>query len=167
MSRNKLPSSHITVEGLRIISINVNSIVALDRREHLLEFLVRQKPDIVLLNETHLNSWHSIIFKDFEFVRNDRVNCNGGGGTGILVRRPYRFHHIDKVEFKKFKWLEVSVIKLPLQGGDNLLVISAYAAGQNAREFGKELDSLFEILELNRLQNYYVLAGDLNARHST
>lgn len=157
----------VPLDGLRIIAINVNSIVGIHRRAELLDFAARQQPDIVLISETHLNPRHSITFKDFEFVRNDRRNCDGGGGTGILVGRHYRFRHINRPEFETFECIEVSCILFSLPRGGNLYILSVYAVGNNRAKFKEEFHSLFTILELNRLHNYYIIAGDLNAKHTS
>lgn len=48
---------------LKIIHINVNSIIRLARRYELLNFLNKNKPDIVLLNETKLYKKHKLLFE--------------------------------------------------------------------------------------------------------
>ena len=70
---------------LKIISINVNSLIQNQRRDCLLNFTKTYKPDIVLINETKLNPKSKIHFKDFNLVRNDRPNSKMGGGTAILI----------------------------------------------------------------------------------
>ena len=72
---------------LKIISINVNSLIQNQRRECLLNFIETHNPDIVLLNETKLNPKYKIHFKDFNLVRNDRPNSKLGGGTAILIKK--------------------------------------------------------------------------------
>lgn len=61
------------------------------RRTELLDFTVRQKLDIVLISETHLNPRHSITFRNLEFMRNDKRNCNVGGDTRIFLCLQYFF----------------------------------------------------------------------------
>ena len=70
---------------LKIISINVNSLIQNQRRDCLLNFTETHKPDIVLINETKLNPKYKIHFKDFTLVRNDRPNSKMRGGTAILI----------------------------------------------------------------------------------
>lgn len=59
----------------------------------------------------------------------------------------------------------MTVIKINLKNNKQLFVISAYAPGDERKNFVDELSLIFDELELNHLNNYYVLAGDLNARH--
>lgn len=56
------------VKKLNIIHINVNSLIKLSRRYVLSNFLSKHKPDLVLLNETKLNSKHKVSFKDYIMI---------------------------------------------------------------------------------------------------
>lgn len=77
-----------------MISINVNSIVKNARRFNLTNFLERYDPDVFLLHETKLNSSHKISFEKCEFIRKDRPNSIQGGGTGILIKRHFRYERM-------------------------------------------------------------------------
>ena len=57
---------------IKIIQINVNSLCSHQKRHALEDMLNTQKPDIVLLSETKLESKHAVAFKNYNFVRNDR-----------------------------------------------------------------------------------------------
>ena len=59
-------------QNIKIISVNVNSIVTNARRYNLLNFINKHEPDIVLLNETKLNSNHRISFEHYNIIRNGR-----------------------------------------------------------------------------------------------
>ena len=72
---------------LKIYQLNVNSLISQHKRTELNNFLKNHKPDVLLLNETKLNSRHNIQFKNYNFVRNDRPNNKNGGGTGILIKK--------------------------------------------------------------------------------
>lgn len=71
---------------LNIVQLNINSLRSIVKRQELNNFIKNESPDILLLNETKLNSKYKMSFENFEFIRNDRPNNNGGGGTGILIR---------------------------------------------------------------------------------
>lgn len=65
-----------------------------------------------------------------------------------------------------FKCLETTVIKINLNISNcKLYIRSAYAVGNNKKEFMQELQTLFIELKRKDPLNYYILAGDLNARH--
>lgn len=65
----------------------------------------------------------------------------------------------------KIKNLEITILKVKTNATKNLYLISAYAPGDNRSSFSQDLNLIFEELDLFNPKNYYVLAGDLNARH--
>lgn len=69
------------LNNLKLLSINVNSIVANKRRYNLSHFLTKHNIDIALLSETKLKNNHRIFFNKYSFIRNDRVDGKGGGGA--------------------------------------------------------------------------------------
>ena len=79
------------IENLKIASINVNSIVALNKRYDLFSFAKTHNFDILLLCEIKLNFRHKIQFTDYNFIRTDRAHNTKGGGTAIISRNsiPY------------------------------------------------------------------------------
>lgn len=54
-----------TLNNLKVLSINVNSIVANRKRSSLFNIIDEQKPDIVCLSETKLKKNHVINFTIF------------------------------------------------------------------------------------------------------
>lgn len=64
---------------LKLLSINVNSIVANNRRYNLLNVLQKLKIDIALLSETKLKDRHKINFPNYNIIRDDRPKGSGGG----------------------------------------------------------------------------------------
>lgn len=78
-------------KSLKIIHINVNSIISISRRYDLQEFLRKHNPDIVLLNETKLNPRHNLKFVNYNVVRHDRNGAIRGGGTAILIRNNIKY----------------------------------------------------------------------------
>lgn len=151
--------------NLKIISINVNSIVSLQRRNELLIFINRNNPDIVLLNETKLKPFHNIEFKNYNFIRTDRLT-NKGGGTAILTRRSLDYEIISNPSSINNTLLKFTIIKIKLKNGSNLYIISSYATNDNRDIFIAKLNSLCEKLKFFLPENYYLLIGDLNARHN-
>lgn len=113
------------MSNLRIISKNVNSVIAIQRRQDLTNFTNKNNPDIVLLGKTKLNLKHKIALKNYTIVRNDRLKNRRGGGTAIVVKNTIKVQTINLINRHKLIILEISVIKINLQNNKNLLVISA------------------------------------------
>lgn len=57
---------------LKLLTINVNSIVINQKRATLTNILKLQKPDVVFLSETKLKANHKISFKNYQIIRTDR-----------------------------------------------------------------------------------------------
>lgn len=156
----------IIVKTLNIIEINVNSLIRLSRRYDLSVFIEKQNPDIVLLNETKLNSRHKICFNDYTFIRKDRLNATRGGGTAILMKNGTKYKYYTNNVINSFKYLETCIIQIPFLNNKTLFVVSAYyPAGNNSSLFKTELHQLFESLNLQNANHYYIIAGDLNCKH--
>ncbi|KAI4473877.1 hypothetical protein M0802_015898 [Mischocyttarus mexicanus] len=78
---------------LKIVSLNVNSLVSNYKRLALNNFLDCHNADIVMLNETKLNDKHVLYFENYNLIRDDRIRGIGGGTaiievTGTLGTRP-------------------------------------------------------------------------------
>lgn len=133
--------------SLKIISINVNSIVTIQRRNELLNFLHINDPDFLLLNETKLKPHHTIALKNYFIIRTDRIIIKGGG-TAILVKRDIEFETITNSSSIKNKLLEFTIIKIKLKNHNNLFIICAYATNDNRDLFITELNTICEKLKL-------------------
>lgn len=152
---------------LNIIHININSLINLSRRYNLSVFLNNNNPDLVLINETKLNSKHKLNFENYNFIRNDRKNAKRGGGTAILIRKGIKYSHHSNKNLNLCRHLETSVVKIPFCPNKTLFIIAAYyPSGNNCNLFKSELLSLFQTMNLENTDNYYILAGDLNCRHT-
>lgn len=165
---NKSPNHvKITLKKLNIIHINVNSIISLNRRYDLQKFIKNNNPDLILLNETKLNARHNIKFDNYKFIRKDRCGALRGGGTGILIKDDLKFKVYNNEIVSSFKCLETCIIKIPLSSNKSMFVISAYyPSGKNNEKLKIELQALFEALQLHKEDNFYLMAGDLNCKHT-
>lgn len=67
-------------KNLKIIQINVNSLISISRRYNLQQFINKHNPNILLLNETKLNSRHRLLFYNYIMIRKDRKDSKQGGG---------------------------------------------------------------------------------------
>jgi exonuclease III len=76
------------ISNLKIVHWNTNGITR--RINELTAFIFTNKPDIILLNETHLKPNLSLKVTNFISYRNDLPLIRGSpahGGTAILVHR--------------------------------------------------------------------------------
>lgn len=165
MASINLPNTTIISKKLKIIEINVNSLIQISRRYDLSQFLKVHIPDIVLLNETKLNKKHKLTYERYNLIRRDRPNSNRGGGTAILVKNDIKHKVYTNNIIRSFKYLETTIIKIPMNCNKTLYVISAYyPSGNNDSNFKMEIDQLFESMNLQNTDNYYILGGDLNCK---
>ena len=44
--------------------------------------------------------------------------------------------------------------------------MSIYASQNNQHNFNKEFEEIFSTLKLDKLENYYIIGGDMNAKHT-
>lgn len=154
----------IDLECMKIYSINVNSIVSIQKRATLVAFLNKYKPDVVLLGETKLNTKHKLSFEHYNMIRNDRINSQFGGGTAILIKKQYAYTEFRPGEISLFQRLEVTSIKLSLPDNNQLYICAVYAP--KGDEFNSEFQRFFDIMRFACTNNYYIIAGDLNAKHT-
>lgn len=142
--------------NLKIVSINVNS------NEELIS-----KIDIALICETKLNKKHcNLTFKNYAVVRHDRENAILGGGTAIVIKQNIKFESLNIQSLRNFECLETCGIVIQMPAGNRVFVLSMYASARNSHRFKEELNNLFDRLKFFELNNYYILAGDINAKHT-
>lgn len=158
------------VNSLKIAAINVNSIWTHHRRYELQQFLEANNIDIALISETKLQPIHNIKFEHHDIIRRDRQgNKTEGGGTAICVRKSMKHYTINYPNSRNNKVLEYAIINIPSESrNQNLFIISIYASHKNTTKmaFTNELTEIFTKLKLNKNNNRYIIAGDLNARHT-
>ena len=133
----------------------------------MLTLIKKETPDIVLISETKLNYINKVQYKNYSIIRHDRPNATQGGGTAILIKNPLKFKTIQNDKITNFKILETTIIKIKINNKENLFISAAYAAYGNQKQFNDEFDNLFQLLQLDKQENYYIIAGDLNAKHTS
>lgn len=146
-----------------IIEINVGSLRANIRRQDMATFLNTHKPEVVLINETFINQQHNVSFRDYNFIRNDKIPNELGRGTGILIKSNIKHESVDTTTWK-LKTLETSAVIIHTMHS-HFFVICAYRYHKN--------DSALEIEDLNKIvmefrmsnSSQLIIGGDLNARH--
>lgn len=110
---------NIIMKKLKLISINVNSIVKNQRRALLMQLIKAQNPNVIFLTKTKLNNTHIIKFKDYNIIRNDRNVQHIGGGTEIIIKKQFKYNEAC-MEHLKNQLLESTVIKLNMSDNNVL-----------------------------------------------
>ncbi|GFS87914.1 putative RNA-directed DNA polymerase from transposon X-element [Trichonephila clavipes] len=116
---------HSNRSNLTVISWNANGIRS--RIEEFRSFIADWNPDIINLQETHLQPCHNFTFPDYSIYRTDRT-FRGGGGTAIMVKRSIPHYQI----IINNNSLETTAIKLTRQDDDPITIISATAPKKTA-----------------------------------
>lgn len=75
-------SSIYSKNSLKIAHLNIQSIC--NKLDEIKLFLVNQKIEIMLLNETFLTPSKKITIKNYKIIRKDRQNRRGGGICFII-----------------------------------------------------------------------------------
>ncbi|GFV19330.1 putative RNA-directed DNA polymerase from transposon X-element [Trichonephila clavipes] len=138
--------------NLTLVSWNANGIRT--RVDEFREFISEWNPDIINLQETHLQPCHHLAFPNYNIYRTDRT-CRGGG-TAILIKRSIPHHEIV-INNPSF---ETTAIKIERTNLQPITVISAYRSPRKPILI-QDLHQLF------RNQDYVLVAGDLNAKHAS
>lgn len=153
--------AHTEPIQLKIINLNINSIISKHKRIQLSELLKISKPDIVLLTETKIKPAHKITFTDYEFIRNDRLT-DSGGGTAIIIKSNIAYEAVNTPS--NIEHLELSLIKIPLKDKRFLYVGSWYNAPGRTLIQG-DIYAVLNEINNSSSNNFFILGGDLNARH--
>lgn len=122
----------------------------------------KHNPDIVLLNETHLKEKHTLYLKNYNVVRHDRPGGKAGG-TAILVKKNFKYEVLDNT--MEAELLENTAISLETTNNNMLILVASYARKGPTQKFRSDLEKLFDKLNLISQSNYYIVAGDFNAKH--
>lgn len=146
---------------LKIITLNVNSIVSHQRRHNIQQFLNQQKPDLLLLNETHLNNKHRVHFRNYGLIRTDKQPNKAMTGTAILIKNA-----VKKCNLVTTNWnlqaLEITAV-LVHTSQRPLCVIAAYRHATNINRISHDLTIITDLCEQNRWD--VIIGGDFNAKH--
>lgn len=121
--------------------------------------LQRQVPDIILISETWLKSWHSdgmLSVEGYKLIRNDRNDKKRGGGVGLLLKSGLKFKVISKSTFTE-GMCEFIIAEI-VGGSSKVLVACVYNPHKN--------HSMANFMEcMHQLTGEYteiVVGGDFN-----
>lgn len=147
-------SQHMNIKA---ISLNVNSLININRRHYLNNFICKQMPDFVMVSETKVNRKHKMGFQSYDTYRNDRHD-DAGGGTAVLCKKKYKTEHV--ICDNSISSFEYTMVKVHMNNSEILYVIALYKPPK------KKLKSS----DLNRLINLcghskFIIGGDFNSKH--
>jgi exonuclease III len=145
------------MSDIKIIELNVNSVVSLKRRYYLNEILKEKKPDIVLLCETHLSKKFKLSFKDYRMIRKDRTERKKGG-CAILIKETMKYKNVNLIGLTTLEHCAIKVEDKTSR--EDIIVISVYNhSGTNAID--TDLSKIFAQLGRSKV----IIGGDFNAKH--
>lgn len=146
-----------SADGLRIVHLNIQSYF-----HHIDELRIdlrRQVPDIILISETWLKSWHldgMLCIEGYKLVRNDRSDEKRGGGVGLLIKEGLKFNIILKSSFTE-RMSEFIIVEVVCESS-KILVACVYNPHKSC-----SMSNFMECLE--QLSSKYieiVVGGDIN-----
>lgn len=152
---------YIEKNTLRIVELNVNSLISIKKRHELQDFLKTNNPDIVLLCETCISEKHKIQFNNYNFHRNDAIPGTLKRGTGILIRKNINSNKINTTNWN-LDAIECTAIQITTTNSP-INIISIYRNCSNRQYFDIGAD-MKKIINENRTMRV-IIGGDYNARH--
>lgn len=153
----------VTINEMKIITLNVNSLISHSKRHSVERFLQVNKPHVMLIDETKLNAKHILDFRHYSIVRVDRKNSRGGG-TAVLIKEGIGFKPISTKDWNLTS-IECAAVCVETDRAP-IIVVAAYSTGNAGPLLTTELDTIFT-LNGTPGQHSIVVGGDLNARHQS
>ena len=142
------------MSSLQIGHLNIQSIR--NKLDELKHFIAYYNLDILSLNETHLKPSHKISIPNFNIIRLDRQNKNGGG-VCVIIRSTIDYNQIFPGDLADE---EAIILEFPtISIHHDRLIFASYYSPPN-KTISKELtENIFKLSE------NVLLVGDLNAHH--
>lgn len=150
---NTPPATH-----LKIIEVNTQSLIRLQRRHYLQDFIKTHKPDMMLLCETHLK--HALSIKRFCIVRSD-ISGQGTVGTAIVIRDNIKHNQINTTNWQLTS-LECTAVLVHTTRG-KMCVIACYRSALRYTHIHEDIEKIVNICDTN--QWTMIIGGDFNAKH--
>lgn len=152
---------------LKIIQLNINSIISLKKRTEFEVFVNKHKPHIILLSETKLNKKHTLKIDGYGILRNDRTK-NSGGGTAILYQTTLECEQL--ITPKKISTFECCLAKLKIKNNKNIIIASIYKPPTEIIDRKQKLIKInpYELNEIFTIDKnaHYLIGGDFNSKHN-
>lgn len=144
-------------DTLNIHHVNANSLRSKTKQHSMNDYIKNHEPHIMLIGETKLNDNFRLNFQNYVLHRTDRM-VNNGGGTAILIRDDLS---VETLPSPSNIGIECTATKIMLNATNHLTVVAAYIPDQSLKTD-----------DLNIIMSHFgptnvILAGDLNAKHTT
>lgn len=141
---------------LKVIQLNINSIISHKKRTEFEQFLKKHKPQVIILSETKLSKKHTLNINGYTTIRND---------------------HLKNIECeqlstpKTITTFECCQAKLKLQNNKNIIIASTYKPPTEIINKKQTLikikpNELNEIFKIDK-NAYYLIGGDFNSKHTS
>lgn len=133
-----------------------------NKKLEVIDFLQQHQIDIAFITETFLRPGDSFYLPDHSITRLDRISPQKGGGVAIAIRRSLKYKMLPD-----FRLSFVEAVGVELESPDGpITIIAMYCPAQCKDSDGSTVRFKNDIHKLTRRRGQFVLAGDLNARHS-
>ena len=143
--------------NMKALSININSLISTEKCSDLRLLIEDIRPTVVLIQETHLKTFHRRYFDNYKFIRND-----SGVGTGVLIKDSIQ-HSIIPFNNNVISATIISIQSHDSHGQlDKIALVSIYIPGNSGQCLQQALDDLFDALTGF---SHFIIGGDFNSRH--
>lgn len=141
---------------LRVVAFNCNGL--LSRAVEIETFVLNEKIDILLLNETHLLPQRHFRIRGYNFYRADSPNNNSWGGSGVLIRSNIS-HYPDESRSVISQIFQSVGVTVPTSNGE-IYFASVYSPSSAGVISEAGYNELF-----TKLGPRFIIGGDWNAKH--
>ncbi|GIY04067.1 RNA-directed DNA polymerase from mobile element jockey, partial [Caerostris darwini] len=145
-------------KSLNITFWNANGIKK--RKLELHDFIINHSPDLLLIQETHLQPQDNFFLPNFHGYRNDRINplqSKAAGGTAIFIKNHLPYHHVPTPPLQH---IEASIISLNLPNLHPIIIASIYVpVNSDPHLFTIDIEAIMQ------LGANVIMCGDYNAHH--
>lgn len=148
------------LDQLKIIELNINSIISHQKRHYLQSFIKSHQPDIMLLCETRLRVNHVVHLKNYSISRNDRCDA-GNVGTAVIIRDNIKHDLINTAQWQLTS-LECTAI-LVHTSRDKLCIVSCYRSITRNTPISNDIETI--VSKCNQQNWTLIMGGDFNAKH--
>ncbi|GIX90787.1 putative RNA-directed DNA polymerase from transposon X-element [Caerostris extrusa] len=143
---------------LNIVFWNANGIK--NRKIELQDFINNHSPDLLLIQESHLQKQDKFYLPNFHCFKDNRDNplyIRAAGGTATFIKRHLPYHQIS---IPPLQHIEATVISLNLPNLDPIIIASIYVpVTSDPQLFTLDLESIMQ------LESNIIMCGDFNAHH--
>lgn len=145
----------LAMSNFKVAFINVNSLVSLTKRHYLKNYIKTRNPDVILIAEHKLRTYHKFSLEGFKSFIQHREG-GGGGGTAVLIREKFISERISI----KTGVVESCVVKMLKDNGTAVIFAATYCP-PNVNFVVTDLQPLFDLSQNGEV----LIGGDLNAKH--